>query len=55
MSPKQKAVIFTDLLAMQKLAMEKTISHEREADRYRQQFRAITSRILDFHVGKKRA
>jgi hypothetical protein len=54
MSNKQKAVIVTDLLVLQRLAMEKTIFHEQEADRYRKSFHQITERIMKIgRVGGK--
>ena len=46
MSPKQKAIIVTDLVTLQRLAMEKTIFHEAEAARYRRQFGYLTNRIM---------
>jgi hypothetical protein len=43
---KSRAVIITDLLQLQMLAMEKTIYHEQEAARYRRTFGQITNRIM---------
>ena len=57
MSPKQKAVILTDLLALQKLTMEKILFYENEAERYRKTFRELTNRIMGtgrIHDGKRK-
>lgn len=50
MSPKQKAVLLTDLIILQRMAMEKNVYHENEAARYRKQYGRITTRIMQFHV-----